>query len=88
MTKKTFDDDDGRTIADMSGIERQPMLLPRLPKKKKNAPQETDEKPWESGEMNRQERRAWISGAVSAAALIGAVFIAAGAIVIFLMTRL
>ena len=28
--KKIYSDDDGRVIADMSGIERQPLVLPRL----------------------------------------------------------
>ena len=29
-TMKKYDDDDGRTVADMSGIEQQPMLMPSL----------------------------------------------------------
>ena len=37
--KRTYQDDDGRTIADMSGVGPSPMLFPRMPKKKA-APQE------------------------------------------------
>ena len=28
--ERIYEDDDGRTIADMSGIEPQPMLIPRI----------------------------------------------------------
>ena len=35
MQQRNYDDDDGRVVADMSGLERQPMLLPRRPKRKK-----------------------------------------------------
>ena len=31
--KRFYEDDDGRTIADMSGIEPQPLLIPRIPKR-------------------------------------------------------
>ena len=31
--KRTYQDDDGRTIADMSGVGPSPMLFPRMPKK-------------------------------------------------------
>lgn len=31
QSKPPFEQDDGRTIADMSGISRQPLFLPRLP---------------------------------------------------------
>ena len=33
MKQKTYDDDDGRTIADMSGVQRGSMFLPRSLKK-------------------------------------------------------
>ena len=35
--KRTYEDDDGRTIADMSGLEPMPMLFPRIPKAKKES---------------------------------------------------
>lgn len=34
--KRTYEDDDGRTIADMSGLEPMPMLFPRIPKAKRS----------------------------------------------------
>ncbi len=91
MSKKIYDDDDGRTIADMSGIDRPPMLLPRLSRfgKKKKTEQTEDgetEAPRPEDQMSRDERRGYIFGALGAALLIGGIFVAAGAIVIFLLT--
>ncbi len=91
MSKKIYDDDDGRTIADMSGIDRPPMLLPRLngSKKKKITERPEDgetEQPRPEEQMSSDERRGYIFGALGAALLIGGIFVAAGAIVIFLLT--
>ncbi len=79
MKKKQYDDDDGRTIADMSGVGPRNIFLPRRPE-------------WEeSGEVPREEllqgkdRRAFIFGALGAALAIAAVFLAGLALVIFLM---
>ena len=61
-----YEEDDGRTIADMSGIERQPTFLPHFHRKRSNfsapdAPRAND-RPWESaaGELTREERNAAI----------------------------
>ena len=35
--ERIYEDDDGRTIADMSGIEPQPMLIPRIRKRRDRA---------------------------------------------------
>lgn len=86
--KRTYQDDDGRTIADMSGIEPSPMLFPRLPRKEKRfqAPQSAGDRPWEGQEQFTQEqRRAAMGGALKAAMLIAGVFIAAGAVAILVM---
>ncbi len=88
MSKKEKFEDDGRTVADMSGIERQPLILPRLPKKKNAQDQNENETPWEENGMNRGERRAFISGAMTAALLVGLVFAVAIGAVIFLITRM
>ncbi len=67
----------------MSGISRQPLILPRLPKKEKTdapAPPDAPET-----EMSKSERGAYIRGALGAALAIGGVFIAAGAAVIALL---
>ena len=86
--KRTYQDDDGRTIADMSGVGPSPMLFPRMPTKKA-APQEpspSGDRPWESQEQfTPEQRRAAMGGALKAAMLIAGVFIAAGAVAILVM---
>ena len=77
--RKTYDDDDGRTIVDMSGVER-PSMFGHLPKSdRKNpvfsAPEDKPELPWEDNSLNRSERRAAVGGALSAALLIGLAYI-------------
>ena len=86
-----FDDDDGRVVADMSGLERQPMLLPRLPKRKK---ENTAATPEDAGaqqpelQLTAEERRSYMAGAVGAGLLIAGIFIAAAAIIITLLLLL
>jgi len=88
--KKQYDDDDGRTIVDMSGVESPSSLfLPRIPRKEET-PSQTDEnssqeRPWEKTELSKQERRTVVLGAMSASALIAGIFIAAAAIAIAVM---
>lgn len=92
--KRRYEDDDGRTIADMSGIEPQPMLVPRIRKRRDRAdfvepdsPSEVNDRPWDtSGQFSRSERRAAIGGALTAALLIALVFLAGGALLIWAMT--
>ena len=87
MKNRTYDDDDGRVIADMSDLRRQPMLLPRLPKQKKEngapAPSESTQP-----EMTGEERRAYLRGAIGATLLIAGIFVAAAAVVIALLLLL
>ena len=93
--RRTYDDDDGRTIADMSGIESQPLLVPRIRKRtdradfrEPDAP-EANDRPWDtSGELSREERNAAIGGALKAGLLIGGVFLIAGALAILAMQAL
>lgn len=85
--KRTYQDDDGRTIADMSGIEPSPMLFPRFPGQRKKQPsgmeKPTQDRPWETApQYTDEERRAAMGGALKAAMLLAGVFIAAGALVI------
>ena len=89
-----YEEDDGRTIADMSGIERQPTFLPHFHRKRSDfsapdAPRAND-RPWESaaGELTREERNAAIGGALKAGLLIGGVFLIAGALAILAMQAL
>ena len=87
MKKKQYDDDDGRTIADKSGVGPRNIFLPRRPEWEENK----DIEGQESGEVPREEllqgkdRRAFIFGALGAALAIAAVFLAGLALVIFLM---
>ena len=88
-------EDDGRTVADMSGIEPQPMLIPRIRKRRDRADfREPDapaanDRPWDtSGELSREERNAAIGGALKAGLLIGGVFLIAGALAILAMQAL
>ena len=93
MPKKTYDDDDGRIVADMSDIERQPLIVPRLDRlHNKSKPVSLDnneeEKPWEMNELSKKEKSSFIAGALGATLLIGADFAVVGGIVIFLITRM
>lgn len=96
MAKQKDYYDDGRTVVDMSGIERTPLLVPRLRKNEKKdmirepeeAPEEP-EQPWlaEQGKMNKKERRWFIGGALGATAAIAAVYIVAAFLFIFFLTK-
>ena len=87
--KKTYDDDDGRTIADMSGVSRRNLLSIRLPESAAvEAPesQPQPDRPWDtSGQLSHSERRTFILGAVSAALLIGLPFAIVFAIAIYII---
>ncbi len=86
--------DDGRTIADMSGVER-PAMFGHLPsslrREKKEAPEPKDsggeDRPWEDYSMNRRERTGYVLGALGAALCIGLVYIVVLGLVIFLMVK-
>ena len=92
--KKVYDDDDGRTIADMSGITPQRLFLPKLPDGKgREGPKEPTEgspegdRPWEADQYapSKEERRWYMLGALKAALLIAAAFIAAFGLLIVLL---
>ena len=87
MKNRTYDDDDGRVIADMSDLRRQPMVLPRLPKRKKDSDgPEASAQP--ELELTKEERRSYVRGAIGATLLIAGIFIAAAAVVITLLLLL
>ena len=92
---RIYEDDDGRTVADMSGIDPQPLLVPRIRKRRDRADiQEpaafaANDRPWDTGgELNREERNAAIGGALKAGLLIGFTFLIAGAVAILAMQAL
>ena len=79
--KKNHDfEDDGRTVVDMSEVDPMPVLLPRFRRRK--------DEPTSENQMSKEDRRAVMLGAIGAVLLIGGIFIVAGAIVIFLMTKI
>ena len=90
--KRRYDDDDGRVIADMSGVERQPMFIPdadsisRVREKRADlaGPQESR---YSHGPeyLDKEGRRAMIGGALSALFLVGGVLAAAFAAVILII---
>ena len=86
--KKVYEDDDGRTIADMSGVGRPSLFLPRRTEGDPQSPfpQPSEERPeWEQSPVSGEERRMYILGALKAALLIAFAFIGGLGIVILLM---
>ena len=75
--RKVYDDDDGRTIADMSEVDPMPVLLPK--------PRRKEQQPVSESELSRQDRRAILLGSIGAVVLIAAIFLVAAFIVICLM---
>lgn len=97
--KRVYDDDDGLTIADMSGLERPRLILPRhwdnVPKPAAAQPpepeqEETVSRPWESArdEMSSEDRRVYIFAALRAGLLIGGIYIAGAVLLILVMLAL
>ncbi|MCH5201116.1 MAG: hypothetical protein J1F60_09160 [Oscillospiraceae bacterium] len=85
--KKIYDDDDGRTIADMSGVGVPSPVFGGFGKR--NVTQEEGEQPrkpeMQPFEMTRKERKMYIWGALGAALLIAGVFIVGLGLAILLM---
>jgi hypothetical protein len=94
INKKQYDDDDGRVIADMSDVGRQPLLIPRFDHLHKSErrdmgrEEETEKRLEHEVQYTSEERRAMIGGTLAAALLIGGVFIVCIGLLIFLMTRI
>ncbi len=94
LKKKQYDDDDGRVISDMSDVGRQPMILPRFDHLHKSERrdmgrvEETENRPEYEVQYTDEERRALVGGTVAAALLVGAIFIGAIGLLIFLLTRI
>lgn len=74
--KRVCQDDDGRTIADMSGVEGPSLLASRSPGGKRAPAQpEDDRRSREDSGMTRKERRMYVLGAMKAAMRIGLAYI-------------
>ena len=74
---KHYSDDDGRTVADMSALERPALLRPR--RKRQSAPA------GQAMHLDRAERRAMVRGAVSAGLLVAGAMAAGFALLILLI---
>ena len=93
MGKKDLYEDDGRTIADMSDVERTPLLLPNIGRIRKVRAErkgvDTNEKDPETPRfepsMDKKERKAYLGGAVSASLLIALIYLGAFAILVVLL---
>ena len=77
---RRYDDDDGRTVADMSGLER-PSLLGLRPRRREEKPAQVKQ----DLQLDRSERRAMVRGALSAGLLIAVVFALSFALLILLL---
>lgn len=78
MRKRRYEDDDGRTIVDMSGVERPNLFTPRIPSQEAKS-RETErrqqeaiasDRPRETLDLSPGERRWAILGVLKAAFLI------------------
>jgi hypothetical protein len=87
--KRTYEDDDGRTIVDMSGIGAPSLFVPKRAKKENRRHSEPEQlepdRPWEDHSMSREERRWYVLGALKASLLIALAFIVGLGLVIALM---
>ena len=90
MKKKEYDDDDGRTIADMSDLPSPGFFKYRSFKKHGTFSNRdgSDEENKEKLDLSDDEKKGYIGGALAATLLVGAIFAGAGALVIFLITLL
>ena len=92
---KLYEDDEERVIADMSGVERQPVFFPgaeSIRKVKENRADfsEPPAKGYSHGPeyLDKEGRRAMIGGAISAMLLVGGLLAAGFAAVILILGHL
>ena len=91
--EKHWEDDDGRTIADMSQVKR-PSLFGNLPGsvyKREEKPEEQEPRkaaPWVDGSLSKQDRHAFFLGTMKASLLIGAAYLVGFGVFILLLTLL
>ena len=81
---KVYDDDDGRTIADMSEVSGPSMFVPRKSSRKK-PPMEQEESRDTEQEWDPKDRRIYVFGALRAALLIALVYAVGFALIIGLL---
>lgn len=86
---REYEDDDGRTVADMSEVHRRNLFMPRRDMPRRESPERENGHGGSSSDqapsMNRKETRWAIFGALSAGLLIALVFIVALGLAIAIM---
>lgn len=82
--KKDYEDDDGRTIADMSNVEGRTVSSAFRSRRKSDDP-EAAGRITEVPEEDKKARKHYVLGAMSAGLLIGTIYLVAFAIVIVIM---
>lgn len=92
--KNQDEEDDGRTVADMSDVQRSSFLGGWRPvgdraiPEKRETPEESQSRtrrPWEDDSLTKEERRMYVLGAMKAALLIGMVYLIGGGVLIALL---
>ena len=74
--KRTYQDDDGRTIADMSGIGPAPTLRPHRRKADAPPPEPANDRPWEQAPDWTPKEKFWaVMGVLKATLAIAGVYL-------------
>lgn len=89
MAKKPYEDDDGRSFADMSQVER-PSFFGHIPglNDRKDRASKVRRTAAPEDEMTRQERRWCVLGALKASLLIGLAYVVGFGLLVLLMVTL
>lgn len=84
--ERIYEDDDGRTIADMSDISGPSLFTPRSSdRKKENRAPEKPERPWENTGYSFKERFMIVMGVMKATMLIALAYILGFGLLILLI---
>lgn len=86
--QKWREEDDGRTIADMSGISGPSILGARQPEGKMQRCEEQQESHWEVPPLRGRARWMFVLGALKASLLIGLAFLGGLGLLIFLLLQI
>lgn len=103
-SKKQYDDDDGRTIADMSQVSSSPAFFPKRPKDAASADghgrdpfagvrnrqnrENGKARPWEDNSLTLKERLSLVLGAMKATMFIAFAYLIGLAAVVWLLLKL
>ena len=83
--KRVYEDDDGRTIADMSGVSGPALFKPRSTAPDAPMQDAKPDRPWENGGLSRKERLLCVLGAMKATMLIALAYLVGLGLVIALL---